>query len=361
MADNSAESAFEVSLDQKITDTMTTAYREHTQADTGTKTASEAPATTETAPEAKAEESAEVKAERQRDEKGRFTKAEVEAAEVKPEVKAEVTPTTTVPAAPAKPPSTWTKAAQEKFLTLDPEVQQEVLRREGDMLKGMGQYTEAKKFADEVRQIVQPYEAMIRAEGGTVPGAIQDLLNTAYVLRTAPPQEKQQLFVNMAQQFGVDLAGITSGEASKIDPNVSAIQQELRQLKQSINTQRSQSEQEQVNRAKAEIAEFSKDKPHFESVREDMAALINSGRVESLEDAYEHAIWMNPATRSQLLAAQQAELEKKRADEETRRIAEAKRASAVNLTSKPVQNPTEPVGSIEDTMRATFRRVQGAA
>jgi len=61
------------------------------------------------------------------------------------------------------------------------------------------------------------------------------------------------------------------------------------------------------------LANWSKDKPHFESVRGLMAQLIQSGAVPlkdgqvDLDGAYDMALYANPEIRAQVLAAQEAE------------------------------------------------------
>ncbi len=60
----------------------------------------------------------------------------------------------------------------------------------------------------------------------------------------------------------------------------------------------------------AQIADFAKANPHFEAVRPAMAQLIQmaqaSGQPLTMQDAYDRAIWADPAIRQSLIAAQTA-------------------------------------------------------
>lgn len=349
MADDSAKD--DLSFDAKLTETLTNAYREATK-EPAPET--ESSPETEATAEIKAEETEQQKADRLRDEKGRFAKAAEEAQ------KETVVEATKAEAAKIKPPSSWKTAMKEKFLTLDPEVQAEILRREEDSLKGLGQYSEKAKFADRVQHVISPYAAMLQSEGMTPEAVVQESLAMAYQLRHGTPQQKQQMFYQLAQNFGVDLKALTSDEAPQVDPNIAALQQQIQSLQQHIQSQQSQSQAALYTKAESEVQGFATpDRPYFDDVREDMARLINSGLANDLQDAYEQATWRNPTVRARLLAEQQAQAEAKRQEEAKKKAEEARRAAAVNVSSKPVPNPTDPLGSMEETMRAAYRRAAG--
>jgi hypothetical protein len=84
-------------------------------------------------------------------------------------------------------------------------------------------------------------------------------------------------------------------------------------------TLRTQEEQ----RMASEVGTFFQDPqyPFAENVRSDMSLLIKGGGADTLQDAYEKAVWANPETRSLLIKQQ-------REEEEARRAAEAREAAS---------------------------------
>jgi hypothetical protein len=99
---------------------------------------------------------------------------------------------------------------------------------------------------------------------------------------------------------------------------------ELTTLKQQL----AQREQASVE---AELKAFQSANPHFDAVREDMGRMIQAGIVNTLQDAYDRAIWARPDIRQRILADQRAADEAKRAEAAAKVSADAKKAMAVNV------------------------------
>ena len=209
-------------------------------------------------------------------------------------------------------PVSWRPELREKFGALPPEVQAEVNRRENEINQGMRQTAEARQYAGRLQQIVQPYEAMIRAEGGDHFTAVDSLLKTAYHLRTAPPQVKAQMVAQMIRQHAVDinmldqaLSGLVKGQqqAPVNDPMMAYLQQELAPMKQFFNQAQQrihQSSQQATQEAAQSIEQFASDPKNefFEDVRGIMADIIDQhqrvGQQISLSDAYTRATLAHP-------------------------------------------------------------------
>src|SRR5262245_62547457 len=134
---------------------------------------------------------------RERDEQGRFVKSEtpppektaqepaagrpLEPPEGKP-------PAAAVPPAPPpealKAPSSWRPDVREKWGVVPPEVQQEIHRRENELQHVLQVSSEARKFVDAFERTVSPYQVFIRAENSTPLQAIDNLMQTAALMRT---------------------------------------------------------------------------------------------------------------------------------------------------------------------------------
>jgi hypothetical protein len=281
-----------------------------------------------------------------RDAQGKFAKAP-EAAPDEPE-------------APARPaPNTWKKDVAEKWATLPPEVQAEVERRETDFHKGIEQYRQAAQFTQDFGRAIQPFEATLRSTGLEPVQAVTQLMTTDHLLRYGQPHEKLAKFQQMAQYYGVDLGQAQQFQPAAVDPQVSALQQQLQQLQGYLQHQEQQGRQAEEATLHSEIARFAADPNHghFDQVREHMAALLQAGLAKDLNDAYAQAVYANPATRA-AVSQQQAKAQR---EASAQKAAAAKQAASVNVRSRPALAADVPAGqSMEETIRAQLRRLTSA-
>jgi hypothetical protein len=99
---------------------------------------------------------------------------------------------------------------------------------------------------------------------------------------------------------------------------------------------------------------------YFNELTDDMEQLIRSGQAATLPEAYEKAIWLNPAVRAKEVARLTAEQSSKVTAQTTAKVSEARRASAVNVRSQghPTSGPATPLGTIDDTLEATMKLIK---
>lgn len=276
-----------------------------------------------------------------RDEQGKFAKAP----EAPPETRAA--------------PNTWRKEVAEKWGTLPPEVQAEVERREADFHRGIEQYRQAAQFQQDFGRAIQPFEATLRSTGLDPVGAVTQLMATDHLLRYGQPQEKMAKLQQMARYYNVDLGQVGSYEPQAVDPQVAQLQQQVQQLSSYLQQQQLQGQQAEQYSLNSEIAAFASDPNHghFEQVREHMAALLQAGLAKDLHEAYAQAVYANPTTRA---AVSQQEARAAR-EEAAKKAQVARQAASVNVRSRPALPTDVPAGqSMEETIRATLRRVTGA-
>lgn len=253
-----------------------------------------------------------------RDKAGKFAIADKPVADVvKPAVEVKSVVDTTV-----KAPVSWKPTAREKWSTVDKEIQAEVLRRDQEIDQTLRQTSEARQYAGRMHQIISPYEAMIRAEGGTAHTAVDNLLKTAYHLRTANPQQKAVMVAQMIKQHSVDvkmldeaLSQIVKGQQPNVasDPMSAYLQRELAPVKQfitEIQNTRQRGNQDAAHEAEQSLAQFKSDpKNEFvNDVMEDMADIMDAhtrrGVKISLSDAYKRATVAHPEI-SKIIASRQ--------------------------------------------------------
>jgi hypothetical protein len=266
------------------------------------------------------------------------------------------------PAAPeaVKPPDGWTAAAKAEFNKLTPLIQGEVLRREKEAHQKITAQDSDRSLGVELRKIVEPYLPMIQADGGDIKQGFQQYLNYAYVFRSGTPQQKQAALHAIANAFNVPL-GPLQHEAPQNAPAPIAQADVQRLVQAEIQNQRQAWEQATL---KGEIEAFSADAghEHFETVKPIMAALLESGKAETLQDAYDQAIWAEPSIRSTLSAQQLSAAETKRLTDSKQRTDAAKRASP-SVTGGPGGAKPSANGaadrSLRDELKANFAAATG--
>ena len=125
---------------------------------------------------------------RSRDESGRFAKQEAQ-----PDAEPEEPPVW------KRPPASWKKDFHEVWQKADPKMQEYAWQREEQMRAGVEPLLAKAQFADTMQQAIEPYLPTIQGMGLTPEKAVSALMQADYTLRTAPPQQKMQLFAQLAQ------------------------------------------------------------------------------------------------------------------------------------------------------------------
>jgi hypothetical protein len=299
-----------------------------------------------------APESPEQKAERIRDRQGKFARPDPNAA-----APVEGVPVEQAPVIKAAP-NTWRKEAQAEWGKMSPIQQDEVLRREQDFFRGIEQYKGKAQFADRMEKAITPHIDTLQSMGVNPDVAVSELLMADRKLRYGSPAEKQQYFAYLAQSYGIDPTTIQAQQNVQIDPNVQHLENQVRQLMGREQQRELLSQKQEEIALTGEISKFASNPTnrHFESVRGDMAALLQAGIAKDLQDAYERAIYANPQTRAAVLAEQQAAARAVAA----KKAQEARRSGAINLPRRPSMPASQPIGTMDETIRSTLRRLQGS-
>ncbi|ABR91435.1 Uncharacterized conserved protein [Janthinobacterium sp. Marseille] len=296
-------------------------------------------------------------AQRTRDEKGKFAAKAADATTGQASAPVDQA-VTAEPVSQA--PNTWRKEAAAVWPTLPPEARAEIEKREADVHRGIEQYKVAAQFAQTVEKAISPYMQTIQQLGITPDVAIGELMAADHKLRYGQPAEKHAYFAQLAQTYGIDLGAVTQHqqEQPRVDPAVMALQQTVQSLVSKIQTQESSVQQQAQESLNSEIQSFAADPnhSHFETVKPHMIALLQAGQAKDLSDAYEQAVYANPTTRASMLQQQV----NARLEESTKKAQAAKTAASVNTRTRPSMAVSEPIGSMDDTIRATLRRLQGS-
>lgn len=252
-------------------------------------------------------------------------------------------------------PAGLTVAMKSKWGALSPDVQAELARLDKTAAEAAGKaaqpYAEKAKQADELNSVISPYLPMIQAEGGTPAKAIASLLQTAALLRTGTPQQKTNLFMQLASTYGVQLPQggqmpVDGSQAQMPDiqshPFVQQLAGQVQQL-HGVLTQQQQAEQTRLEKANSDaVSSFLteadvKGQPKYpleDSMQSEFATQISLVRQSNpawdarrvLEKAYDNLSWTNESLRQLRLQKQDEE----RRAKEQQDIA-AKKAAAVSV------------------------------
>lgn len=259
-----------------------------------------------------------------RDQSGRFAKTTVQEEEPAPEPAEE----------PVwkRPPLSWKKDYHEVWQKADPRLQEYAYQREEQMRRGVEPLLQAKQFADAVQEAISPYMTTLNGLGMKPEQAISALMKADHTLRTADPQTRLQYFMQLANEYGVNLQGMPQGQQQAVDPTVFALKNELANVRGEVMTWKQQQEAAEQAVMMNEIDSFAQKAEYFEEARPEMIKLLQSGVAETLEDAYDRAIYGNRDLRERVLSAQQAKQNVQIAAEKNR-AAKAARAAAVSVRS----------------------------
>lgn len=241
-----------------------------------------------------------------------------ETATDKPEAEGEVVPEVTDAA-----PAAWKPGAKSKWATVDPEVRQEVQRREREVTKVLTDTASARQIAARITEIVTPYQARFKSMNINPLEAVNNLLQADYQLSNGTKHQRAQLVARLIKDYDVDIASLDEVLSGQVTPTAQAesqfrelLQKELAPVQQRLQTyeQREQEAQrlaeEAFNRELAALSTNKKDFPHFEQVREAMADLIEisarRGVPLELKTAYNRAVAADPEISAQMESARQA-------------------------------------------------------
>ena len=260
-------------------------------------------------------------------------------------------PSDTEPPDDRAPPKSWAKEQHEHWAKLPKEAQDYISLREKQMLDGLEQYRGEAGFGKAMRDVIQPYQEVIRATGVDAPEAVKALLNAHYKLSSGTEYERQAFLDEIAQNYGLQR------DAEQTTPEYVAINQEVMRLRNMVEQQARSGQEAARIKVEREIEAFASKHQHFDEVADDIIAHLQAGA--DLDTAYEKALWANPTTRQREIDRVRKESENKLMERKTAEAAAARKATAANVRSRDTAGtPTEPLGTMEDTMNNALKEIR---
>lgn len=204
-----------------------------------------------------------------------------------------------------KPPIDWGPQLKQQFKDLPEPVRKAIHDNEVSRAKLMQSTAEDRRVAHTLRQTIEPFRAMMAAEGVQDPlQGIHGLLTTTAQLAFGNQQQKAQRISDLIKHYGVDievLDSVLAGQAPPqgqpqhpaSDPRVDAIWQRIMQAEQ-------RQVQQTQTMAAGSIQEFAANPKNefFDDVRYIMADFLDvaakNNQPMTLEDAYARACAAHP-------------------------------------------------------------------
>ena len=280
-----------------------------------------------------------------------------------PDAKA-TAPAETTPNTPTEyeVPKSWKQDMHPYWATLDPKVKAYYIEREKQMLDGLEQYKQDAQYAKPLREVLTPYQQMLQQINLTPQQAIDSLFKAHMRLTQGSVEQRKQAYQELGKHLQL-LEDQAQATGTPVDPVVKNLEEKLSMLEQQM-TARQQAELDVARTAASkEVETFASDTkahPYFDEVATDIAAFVGQGK--TLPEAYEMAVWANPVTRQKEIARVQTEHEAKLKENARLSSLPKKKAASVNVNgSASDRTPTEPMGTMEETIRDTHRQIRSRA
>lgn len=320
------------------------------------------PVETESAYDAPADGGDKTAAERARDERGRFAKAQQEAndraAGVEPGESKEKAgtgpedgkePTEAAVDDDLDPPHDWTLEGQAEFRKLPPTLKSFVLNTDK---YGRAAAAERARYQS-IESVLAPRRQALAMQGYTSDDAV---IKAMFAYSDFIDQKPAEFIQQLMQQKGLEFEGVQQqasdpAEADYDDPVIKKLQGEIGRLNSVVQqiTQGQQGQveaqrQQEINEAKTALLSFRDEKdergrlkhPYMAEprIRKAMSAMLRAGLAPDHVKAYDMACRADPDVNAKISAAAEAARQKE-ADAERRRKAEAAQRAGSSITGTP--------------------------
>lgn len=280
---------------------------------------------------------------------------------------------------PLTPKEHWTQEEKEYFSKLDDNGKKLFADKyhnlESGFNKKFSEAADARKFYDEIKPLVAPYEQKLRSYGLSVGQGLQQLIAAQDLLDRSPDEGLAWLIQNYATRdpqvvdklltrFGIKPNG--DSEEAYESPSTRKLREELNQLK-GYMVQKAQSEhltvrQQIQQRVDAFRGEKNPDgtlkRPHFERLEPEMARMISANPSLDWDTAYQRAMWTDDQLRAGLLEREKQTAIKAKDDVRKQTVQSAKAASRNATAKKPAESSKPSFKNWGDELRATLNEIR---
>lgn len=254
-------------------------------------------------------------------------------------------------------PKSWKKEMHEHWGKVSPEAQAYIIEREKQLLDGFSTFRP-------VQDAITPYMDWLQRSNIRPDQAVKALFEAQMRLTQGPIEARRAALKQLQQNLGLmDEAAPPQEQQAPIDPAIKTVQEKLSALEQHLQAQ----QEAQIQKIRTEnqklVDDFAADTkahPYFDEVADEMAIFIKQGF--SLQEAYAKAVRTNEAVWAKEQARLLTEAEAKWKENARLSSLTKKKAASVNIKSdRDGPEPTEPLGSIEDTIKRVHKEIRARA
>ena len=232
-------------------------------------------------------------------------------------------------------PQSLPAEVKEKWSTFPPETQRWLADREGEVHKKFTADGERIKSLSAFEEVLKPFDARLKAIQAPPAEYVRRLAIADHELSTDFPNA----VLKLCQMYGHDPRSVFGNTGQQPDPNRALDQRVTQQVESQVKPLRAELEQFKIKAAEEQIAQFSKDKPHFAAVEPLMSKMYEPGM--DLNELYQMAVRAHPEVSAKVAAEAKAEADKKAAAEAKEKA--DKDARIGPLARKPGSTPTGPI------------------
>lgn len=185
---------------------------------------------------------------------------------------------------PIKAPGGLTPALREKWGGVPREMQKYWVDRERDMSMRLQETAAERKLASDFKEVVAPYEALMRQHSINAITHAKELFNFDYVLQMGTPQQKAQIIDKIIRQSQPDIPTLVALANGQGMPQQATPQVDVQaEVNRALATQR---EQEGLQRANSAIERFAADPKNefYGDVSDLMGKAVELGLVPVSDD-----------------------------------------------------------------------------
>lgn len=249
-------------------------------------------------------------------------------------------------------PKSWKKEMHAHWGKVTPEAQAYIIEREKQLLDGFSTFKP-------VQEALTPYMDWLQKLNVRPEHAIQSLFNAQWRLTQGPIEERRAALKQLQKQLGLEEPTGASEPQAPVNPELKSVQDKLSAIEQEFEAQRQRTYNTIYEENTKKLNAFAADTaahPYFEEVADEMVIFLKQGL--SLQDAYAKAIRTNEAVWAKEQARLLTEAEAKWKENARLASLPKRKAASVNIKSdRDGPEPTEPLGSIEDTIRKEHARI----
>lgn len=244
-------------------------------------------------------------------------------------------------------PKSYTKEYQENFKTLSPDWRKYLIEREKQVERGFSDLGNKANAFNWVNDAFSSRQERLAKNGIN---QVQDYFNLLTQIDDALATDPQKTIQALADSYGVKFGDNNS--------SLDSLRGELRDVQQLLASQQAYLKEQQTKQANLAFNEFvnAKDEqgnlkhPYLNEVRQDMIKLIQGGVSQTLDDAYNKAIYLNEAVRNKIIS------EKSQADLNSK-VVEAGKAKAAGFNPSSKTEPEEREKSLQELLEDAFNKV----